>query len=122
MVEWSKWTSGSYSIGADVAANGVTSEPPEIDRTYIVLNQEYTKRIEEIRALALRIDDPSRGELVSAIQDTYMSYKDTGILTKEEMVFLNRAYKFLTFEAKYHPDKESTIGRINEILGGRNGK
>jgi hypothetical protein len=83
------------------------------------LNEGYYTKIHEILDLAINFDSTS--ESVSQIKDILSEYVRSGVLTKEEMLFLNRMYKLFTFEAKYHPDKQTTVGRIKEILGGLNG-
>lgn len=83
-------------------------------------NAEVYKKIRDVYDLAVSFD--SSMEVVGKIHDIIIAYQRSAILTKDEMVFLNQMYKLLSFEAKYHKDKQTTIGAITTILGELNGK
>jgi len=124
MVRWSEFiASGSFTSGSlhDIikeTALNASKKALHDAFTPMTINEEYVKRIKEIQELAIRFNDVSS---IDAIQNIIYSYRDTGVLTKNEMEFLNKLYKLFTFEVKYHKDKQTTIGRITEILGGLNG-
>jgi len=134
MVEWSKFTlSGSLSGSNDMSLAGLDKMAPSTFGSMSsgdgldalgrksasrILNQDYIDRIKEIRLLAMKFDPTM--DAVKKVQEILNDYESTGILTKNEMKALNRMYNVFSFEAKYHPDKATTIGVINEILGGLN--
>lgn len=117
-----KWKDYVESGSIEDVFRYVSEEKPydnALDATVkLIPDQEYLKRIREICRLAARFD-PTQ-ELLDQCITIRAAYVTSGILTKKEMEFLNRVYKLLKFEEKYHSDNETTIGRINNLLGGLN--
>ena len=83
-----------------------------------ILNKDYLKRIDEILDVVVGFD-PS-GHAGVTVVELRARYIDTGVLTKEDMEVLNGLWKIFVFEKKFHSDKETTLGRIKNLLGGLN--
>ena len=81
-------------------------------------NAEVYQKIRDVYGLAVSFD--SSMEVVSKIHEIIIEYQRTAVLTKDEMIFLNQMHKLLSFEAKFHKDKQTTIGAISNILGALN--
>jgi len=83
-----------------------------------ILNQSYVQRINEISQLASMYNT----EAWTTVRDIRTSYHETGILSKNDMVVLNKLWAALSFEHKYHPENEKTLNTIKNILGAINGR
>lgn len=113
MVDWSGF-SGSIDVPKDYP-----KEHHEFVKVKVThLNKEYFDKICEILNLAVSFEkDEYVHELTTRVTEIKVSYESTGVLTKDEMLFLNRAYKILVFESKFHKDKQTTIGLVYKLLG-----
>jgi len=127
MVKWSEFAiSGSFGItpgglsytsgSFDTAPIVVLSTTPH--ETVANLNEEYVKKIDEILALSVGYDDTGNAGI--KVMEIKIRYTATGELTKQDMEVLNELWKILTWEQKFHSDKQSTVGKIKKLLGSIN--
>lgn len=112
----------SGSMGAPGIAFPLPAFPPPPHETvqvkYVPLNEEYVKKIDEILEVVIAFD--KEGEARSLAMDIKTRYQKSGVLTKQDMQVLNKLWNIFIFEKKFHPDSETTLGKLKNFLGGLN--